>query len=328
MKQLFAMVSGMRSAQSETTLTRSPEESSHVVLPPINPQRGAAPAQATQRGSPLPPVDSGFNLLHQRLCEQLTSLLVEQVGSVKIAYKKLDVERTGVVDHAQFEIGLRRFGIGEKPIVGYRSAVELFDGIDQQRRGLLSLASLLGYNPANGLPAVPTAGSCRSQSKKNKKAPKQRVGQTPLARLPHWVAASTPALDRDFELGLSDLESDSPAAKAKRRRLLRERLRDDRKLLRVNEKRKFVGGLRSKEDGNFKLVELQNARVEQALQDQQRARSELRDLQHALLISDVGVASASFAAEATRREVRTKAVRRRRDQEQEQLEQVLRENIL
>lgn len=206
------------------------------------------------------------------LAEALKQILMEKTGSLKQAYKMLDINRVGVVNCVEFEKGLQRAGVYGSPLDGYRNAAHLFQELDPHRLGSVKLQDLLGYVPFVRHPVSDTRSDWITY---NNKASAQK---SHLARKPRWKNwALEPSQD------YQELDH------LKEHRALRKQLVDERQknhgLNRMEEKRKLVRGLVADHDRlrewhheQRKMTE-QQERIGVAIHDCGKARSELIALQ-------------------------------------------------
>jgi len=286
-----------------------PECLEHTRLPPIEPHghrrivqlqpnRGRASSEPTRRpGIPQQPNRSRVRsdchdnrpsmpqdeLRNLPVAEALRQVLIERNGTLKQAYKAMDVNGTGVLNTpAEFDKGLLRGRVFGSPLVGYRDASDLFKGIDPSRRGFISLHEFLGY-----MPICPKSMKLTSRSRdtnanwlnynNNASAQKSR-----LARQPRW---KEPEQAKNF-----DEEPDFDIF-ARQRRELREQFEHARQRggLNMEAKRRLVKGLVAHEDRDIErlrhdrnMIE-QKKRIGEAMHSCSRARSELVMLQQAMV---------------------------------------------
>lgn len=208
------------------------------------------------------------------LAEALKQILIENTGSLKQAYKMMDINRDGIVNCFEFEKGLHRAGVYGSPLEGYRNEAHLFQSLDKNHHGSVKLQDLLGYVPVVRHPVPDTRSDWISY---NNKASAQK---SHLARKPRWnrplgVCSEHPEVDHLQE------------HRALKRQLVDERQRG-RGLLRMEEKRKLVRGLVADEDRfrewqhQHKRMTEQQERIGVAIHDCGKARSELVALQRAM----------------------------------------------
>lgn len=203
--------------------------------------------------------------------EALRQILIERAGTLKQAYKAMDVNGTGDASPSEFEEGLRRAGIFGSPLVGYRDAADLFRGIDKAQNGVLSLQEFLGYVPMKPTRTRDTRALWNNYSNKTS-AQKSR-----LARKPRWKP------DR--------ILPDHETERVRQRRELKHQLVDARKrgCLKMEEKRRLVRGLVSDEERDrdrhleYQKMNKQHERIGDAIHSCAQARSELVALQQAMV---------------------------------------------
>lgn len=209
------------------------------------------------------------------IAEALRQVLIEQVGSLKQAYKAMDINGGGVVNRVEFEKGLLRAKIFGSPLVGYRTASDLFRGIDKSQQGSLSLQEFLGYIPfKKGREKGRERDTHAQWMNYNNKTSAQK---SRMARKPRWHSPN---------ILLPDPEPDH----IRKRKELRGILRDARTRGNVSkeEKLRLVKGLVSDEDRDedrlheFRKMSEMSVRISDSIHSCSRARSELKALQQAM----------------------------------------------
>lgn len=253
------------------------------VLPPVDPQAGRGAGRASSesllsnahrvRGEATRKVSMLQDDLRQLPeAEALRQILIERTGSLKFAYKAMDVNGSGVVSPAEFEAGLQRARIFGSPLVYYRSVVDLFRGIDKANTGVVSLQELLGYMPFKTMRRTRDTRAQWISYNNKTSAQKSR-----LARKPKWKS----------DEALLDDDTDH----VRRRRQLKHQLLDarNRGCLKMEEKRRLVRGLVSNEERDKQRqyqngqMSKQGERIGDAINKCARARSELSALRQAMV---------------------------------------------
>lgn len=254
----------------------------HTRLPPIEQQSPGRQQRKSLLQQPHSP-QRGHSLLQDELrnlpvAEALRQILIERTGSLKQAYKAMDVNGGGVVNPVEFEQGLLKARVFGSPLVGYRDAHELFRGIDQSRHGVLSLQEFLGY-----MPMIVKKTRCRDTRAQWISYNNQTSAQkSRLVRQPCWKLSS---VDR----GDNDAEPDYQFAQRQRRELRNQLLGNQRGGLKMEEKRRLVKGLVAHEDRDdelqqhYRKMTEQTERIGNAIHSCSRARSELVSLQQAMV---------------------------------------------
>jgi len=243
----------------------------HTKLPHIQSSRGLPP--------PVPRVSMKQEELGSLpVAEALRQVLIEQTGSLKQAYKAMDINGGGVVDRSEFEKGLKRAKIFGSPLVGFRTASDLFRGIDKSQTGSLSLQEFLGYIPF------------KKGRRENGEKGRQRDTHAQWANYSNKTSAQKSRMARKPRWHADTLLPDPVPDHIRKRKEMREILRDARTRGNVSkeEKRRLVKGLVSDEDRDEdrlqefrKMTEMQ-VRISDSIHSCSRARSELKALQQAM----------------------------------------------
>jgi len=260
---------------STPELSRQQKRLSSIVAPTV-----ALPTVARRARSAR--VEPRISLLQEELrnlpvAEALRQILIERTGSLKFAYRAMDVNGSGVVNPDEFGKGLLKAGIFGSPMVGFRNVSDIFRQIDKPRNGLLSLQEFLGYVPYDNKKHKRDRDTRAQWINYNNKT---AAGRSRLARKPKWKADRI-APDEDFH------SADHTRAKKE----LKLQLLDARKRggLKMEEKRRLVRGLVSDEERDrewqqeYRKMNEQNERIGEAIHSCSNARSELVALQKAMV---------------------------------------------
>jgi len=224
--------------------------------------------------------------------EALKHTLIQAAGSLRQAYRAMDIAKTGTLNCEQFELGLKRLNIGGPRIAGFGDAPALFRILDFRGTGELSLSDLLGYFPVKKRERFKDTGVLVFDYANKASAQRSR-----LARAPRWQMGS-PGESRQMRrrgIGTSDDEAEfprpwgsDPDAYEQQRRDLRRRLVDTKGDLPMHGKRAMVAGLVAPE--NYAEVRMreknaaivQQRRIKDAIGACSRARSDLVGLTQAM----------------------------------------------
>lgn len=214
--------------------------------------------------------------------EAFRHIVIQRAGSLKQAYKMMDVNKDGQVNLEQFESGLAKLGIRGSPIVGRRSIRELFNHFSK-RHPEISLQDLLGYVPVN---AAARRGVQDTRTMWLNYHNKTSALRTQLARVPKWNLAH----HAENWYGENAVPEDNPAFDQSRHahshKELRAQLRDARQRSdNAVDKRDLVKGLVAPEAApdhwaeQMRNVERHGQRIRGAMKDCAKARHELINMQ-------------------------------------------------
>mmetsp|Transcript_38447 Transcript_38447/g.99325 ORF Transcript_38447/g.99325 Transcript_38447/m.99325 type:complete len:407 (+) Transcript_38447:43-1263(+) len=271
-------------------------------LPPIGTPSPPNSKHAPQPGSPsnrhiraedmLPDMSRLEELDDVPFIHAMRQLVVERAGSVKQAYKLMDVGRRGVVDYREFEDALRRLALAKNPLFGGKMSraggndhAEVFRSLDRKGSGELSLQAFLGYSPP-GSYGVGKAERTSGKGSPSRKSQKRR-GSVRSVASSRCRSVSPVDSENDPDRRLEKLEKAKLRAKLHKKQL-REQFRDAGIRFPDVDKRSFIKELGTSNDSEKQLArersrQIKSAqRMKQLITECSRPREELHDLRKAM----------------------------------------------
>eukprot|EP00931_Biecheleriopsis_adriatica_P089645 TRINITY_DN63736_c0_g1_i1.p1 TRINITY_DN63736_c0_g1~~TRINITY_DN63736_c0_g1_i1.p1 ORF type:complete len:502 (+),score=94.35 TRINITY_DN63736_c0_g1_i1:74-1507(+) len=226
--------------------------------------------------------------------ENLRQALITSTGGLKQAYRALDVKKTGKVDAETLNMALEDIRFQHPHVHALPSVRAVFEAMQEDRRGMLSLQKLLNFSPLS--PTDPSKDGIRQRrlvdthALWNEYSRKSSAQPVTLERQPRWGPLPTAEHDEPSSQNDAGMLWDMQLEAKKRRKDLRKQFREDRQGIKAEQKRELIQGLVPLEETNRHVEQEQRKfeghrqRIQEAIKGCSKARFDLIEMQRQMAV--------------------------------------------